>query len=311
MNCGQFADVLRIRGLSAVSHSLVGKKSVAEASAGALQYAMTGALPFRVTGTFVNTWLRNLEFQSLPADMIKCYRKAGGAYRNLEGAESIWRTIPKQIRMGGPDALRKFHSGKDWSHIIPRSAGGSDLAKNGIFEEAARNRARGAIRMNAADIYLARQVLNMGALRQAIEQTVRVSAKSAIHSVAIEAVFSILEYGLLYHEGKITRKELHLEVGKRLMKAAPAAVVAPGIIAGLVMVFPVFLPVLSTLALPATAASYLLMGMRFYQLIGELPPGLWGRLGIRHKTFPVMFGIRHKRFPAGLGIRRKVLQGVS
>ena len=299
VNIGQITDVLGKPDLSAVSHSILGKKPVAEATVSALHNAMTGALPFRGACTSANTWLRNLDFQSLPADRVRYYRQAGGAYRNLKNAEYIWRTIPKQVRMGGPDALRKFHSNKDWSHKIPRSTGGSDLARNGIFEQAALNRARGAIRMTAAEIRLARHVLNMDALKQAIEQSVRVSAKSTLQSVAIEAVFSILEYGLLYQEGKINRKQLSLEVGTRLAKTAPTAAVVPGTVAVLVMVFPVLLPVLGALALPLTTVSYIGMGLRLYQLIGGVPPELWGRIGIRRE-----------RFPSGLGVRRRVLRAV-
>ena len=139
MNRRQFAGVLGISGLSAASYSLVGTTSVAEASAEdilekagflpaavadprVLQYATTGALPFWVAGTFANQWQRNLDFYQLPQSLINRYRYAGATYRSLDGAESVWRTVPEAIRREGPDALRRVQSGKDWSHIIPQEA---------------------------------------------------------------------------------------------------------------------------------------------------------------------------------------------
>ena len=283
MNRRQFAGVLGISGLSAASYSLIETTSVAEASTAeilekagflaesvadprVIQYALTGALPFWVAGTFANQWLRNLDFYQLPQSLINKYRDAGAAYRSLDGAESVWRTIPEAMRREGPDALKRFHSDKDWSHIIPRSAGGNDLANNGIFEKAALNRARGATIMTGVEIQTARQALNSEALRSAIRQTVGLTLVGALVPAVVETIFAVLEYGLDYQEGRITEKELYLSVGKRFMTTASNAVVVSGVIAGLVMVFPVFLPILSALTIPAAAASFLLMGIRFYRL---------------------------------------------
>ena len=121
------------------------------------QYARTGALPLWIAGMFVNVWSRNLDFISLPPDLIAYYRRAGGASRDLAGAQDVWETIPRDIRMAGPEALREFHSGRDWSHFIPRSVNGSDSANAGIFEDSSLNRARGATPMTGEEIGLARQ----------------------------------------------------------------------------------------------------------------------------------------------------------
>ena len=202
----------------------------------------------------------------MPQSLINRYRYAGAAYRSLDGAETVWRTIPESIRREGPDALNRFHSDKDWSHIIPRSAGGNDLANNGIFEKAALNRARGAATMTSTEIQTARQALNSEALRSAIRQTVGLTLVGALVPAVVETIFAVLEYGLDYQERKITEKELYLSVGKRFMTTAATAVVVSGVIAGLVMIFPVFLPTLSVLTIPAAAASFLLLGIRFYRL---------------------------------------------
>ena len=285
MNRRQFAGVLGISGLSAASYSLIGTTSVAEASpadilkeegfAGAsvdhrvLQYATTGALPFWVAGTSVNSWLRYLDFRSLPPELITYYRQAGGAYRSLEGAQSIWRTIPAAIRREGPDALRRFHSNRDWSHIVPRSAGGSDLANNGIFEKAVLNRARGATPMTGSEIESARLLLKTEAAHYIVRQAVGLTVVGALVPAVIEAIFATLEYGLYHQEGRITTRDFYLAVWRRFTTTAAAATVISGGIAGLAMVFPTFLPVLSALAVPAAAASFLLLGIRFYRLARE------------------------------------------
>ena len=111
--------MLGISGLSAASYSLTGGASVAKASAEdilekagflpaaiadprVVQYATTGALPFWVAGTFANQWQRNLDFYQLPQSLINRYRYAGAAYRSLDDASSIWRTIPKQYGEKAP-----------------------------------------------------------------------------------------------------------------------------------------------------------------------------------------------------------------
>ena len=285
MNRRQFAGVLGISGFSAASYSLLGTTSVAEASAAdilkeegfaeasvdsrVLQYATTGALPFWVAGASVNSWLRYLDFRSLPPELIAYYRQAGGAYRSLEGAQSIWRTIPAAIRREGPNALRRFHSDKDWSHIVPRSAGGSNSANNGIFEKAALNRARGAVPMTSVEIDSARLLLKTEAVHYIVRQAVGLTVAATLVPSVIESVFAALEYGLYYHEGTITTKDFYFAVWKRFATTAAVATVISGSIAGLAMVFPTFLPVLSALAIPAAAASFLLLGIRFYRLARE------------------------------------------
>ncbi len=283
MNRRQFAGVLGISGLSAASYFLTGGASVVEASAEdilekagflpaavadprVVQYAKMGALPLWVAGTFANQWQRNLDFYQLPPSLIEKYRTAGVAYRNLDDARSIWRTIPEAIRREGPDALHRFHSDKDWSHIIPRSAGGSADANNGIFEKAALNRARGATPMTPAEISVARQSLDNAALRSAIRQTAQITLLGTSVALVVEATFAVLEHGLQYYDGAITRPELFEKVIKRLVVTGAVAAFVPGIVVGLTFFFPVFIPILGALTIPMAVASFLLMGIRFYRL---------------------------------------------
>ena len=143
------------------------------------QYIRTGALPLWVSGMFVNVWRANLDFTSVPQDLVDYYHRAGVAYRDRAGAKAIWETIPRQIRMGGPQALQRFRSSRDWSHFIPRIEGGGDGANEGIFEDSALNRARGAERMKPEEIAAARRALRWQGLRDATRLTARAIVSGA------------------------------------------------------------------------------------------------------------------------------------
>lgn len=235
------------------------------------QYIRTGALQFWVAGTFVDSWLSNLDFKSLPTNLIDYYQRAGtrGEFRDLAGAESVWETIPRTIRMAGPDALDEFRRGRDWSHIVPRSLGGSDSANNGIFEERSINQARGAATMTREEFGLAQQALQTEAFRHAVTQTASVVVTAALVTAVVEGVFAVMEEGLRYYDGEISKAELHVRVWKRLRKRVALAVVISGIVAGLALVLPAFTALLGALALPMAVASFVMLGFRFYRLSAE------------------------------------------
>ena len=73
-----------------------------------------------------------------------------------------------------------------------------------------------------------------------------------------------MEYGLQYHEGKISRARLYELVWKRLSVEAAVAVGIAGIISGLAILFPPLMAVISAFALPLTFASFALVGYQFY-----------------------------------------------
>ena len=233
------------------------------------QYARTGALPFWVAGMFAGSWLHNLNFNTLPPDLIKYYQNAGNTYRNLVGAQSIWETIPRSVRIGGPEALREFRASRDWSHFVPRSLGGSDSANAGIFEKKLLNQIRGAAPMTAEEIARARFALNTAAVRQGLFLTARVVLVGALAALVVEITLTLLEYGLQYHEGKITQADLYSQVGQHLLQSTGIAIVASGLISGLTIVFPPLLPIIGALALPMAFASFALIGYRFYTLNTE------------------------------------------
>ncbi len=228
------------------------------------QYIRTGALPFWVAGLFVNVWRSNLDYISVPRYLADYYRRAGGAYRDVVGARQIWETIPRQVHMGGPQALRNFHSTRDWSHFIPRSQGGGDSAAEGIFEDRILNRIRGQKPMTAEEIRAARMALRAEAVRHAIRQTARVTVSGALVGSVTAGVFAVMEYGLSYQEGKIDRAELFDLVWKESSAGVAVGIGITGIIAGLVMIFPALTAVISPFVLPLAFVSFAFLGYQFY-----------------------------------------------
>ena len=228
------------------------------------QYIRTGALPFWVAGLFVNVWRSNLDYISVPRNLADYYRRAGVAYRDRAGAQAIWETIPRQVRMGGPQALRNFHSTRDWSHFIPRSMGGGDSAAEGIFEDRIQNVIRGPKPMNDGEIAAARMALRTQAVKDAIGQTARVTLAGALVGSVTAGVFAVMEYGLSYQEGKIDRAELFDLVWKESSAGVAVGIGITGIIAGLVMIFPALTAVISPFVLPLAFVSFAFVGYQFY-----------------------------------------------
>ncbi len=237
----------------------------------AQKHVGTGTLPIGIAGLNAKTWQSNLDFSSLPSDLIIDFRRAGmrGEYRDLAGAEAVWETIPHHIRMAGPEAVITFLEGKEWSHIVAHSRGGSDSASNGIFEDGDVNRARGAEMMTSEELGGAQQALQMEGLRQAVELTATVMVPAALVTSVVESVFAVMEDGLRYYDGEMRKAELQSRVWRRLLKRAAVGAVIAGIIVGLTIAIPTFIPVLSVLTWPLTLVCILVYGYRSLKLGAE------------------------------------------
>jgi hypothetical protein len=144
--------------------------------------------------------------------------------------------------------------------------GGSDSASNGIFEERSINQARGAATMTREEFGLAQQALQTEAFRHAVTQAASVMVTAALVAAVVESVFAVMEEGLRYYDGEISKAELHARVLKRLGKRVALAVVISGLVVGLAFVFSPFTLVLNALALPTAVAGFTLLGVRFYSL---------------------------------------------
>ena len=202
--------------------------------------------------------------------------------------------------MGGEEALSKFHQNKHWSHIVPSSKGGSNLASNGIFENALVNMRRGDRPMtraafDRAQLALVREAeqvrldhlshveerlaksqitsLRKGLGSPALIRTLTSAARSflpgAVAFAVVEVAVAALEEGLRYNDGEISLTELFSSVAARVGKDSLFAVGVLGIVLGLVMVVPALGSLLTSLAPVMVVMTFLLYGDRFYSLSTE------------------------------------------
>lgn len=210
----------------------------------------------------------NIRFENLPTNLQFKFATVGmrDGMRNVQEAAKVFESIPAQIRAQGPEAIRNFRQGKDWSHIQARVNGGGSEAANGVFEHFWVNRARGGADMTAAELAVAKQVLADAAFKAAVAEIVGAAMKGAIAAAVIELVFSILENSLLCVEGKITQSELVEQVATATAKAGIAGGVITGILLTICMVFPPIAALLGAAAMPLAIAGIGFMGIRAWEI---------------------------------------------
>ena len=91
------------------------------------------------------------------------FRRRGlrNAYRTPSQAKALYKTIPRGVRIQGPDAVKTFLDEVELSHIVPFSER-PDLQKNldnAVWEDPELNRARGGRRMTDEEVRAARREL--------------------------------------------------------------------------------------------------------------------------------------------------------
>lgn len=249
----------------------------------------------------VDDWIYRQTWLELPPNARAYYQVAGGVPpRTPQEAFRVFKTIPLQIVMGGEEALLRFHQNKHWSHIIPKSQGGSSLASNGIFEHYLYNLWRGDETMTDAELERAKWELDQEANRVRFRHlaqgewkllksqtislqkilslpeftgTLRLAARpmlpGAVAFAVVDVAVAVLDEGLRYHDGKIDRAELFSSVAASVGKDALFAVAVFGVILGLVMVVPALGALLASIAPILVLMPFLLYGHRFYSLSAE------------------------------------------
>ncbi len=200
----------------------------------------------------LETIARNIDFASLPPDFVATLQSVGtrGSWRDLETARKALARTSAPIRTGGAEAVNRFRGGKDWSHIISRSHGGSDDAGNGLFEKANLNRSHGFENMSSwAPNKTQRASLQAGfevSLRQIAQQTLKAGAATAVVSMAM----AVLEMGLLYAQGEIDKEQFYKSAIKTVGRDVAQTVMIVCLLGSLVTVHPVSAPVLLVIAKP-------------------------------------------------------------
>ena len=229
-----------------------------------------------VAGNFLNFFARNLVFENLPAALKLKYLLAGGEYKSMPAAKAIWETIPAPIRAGGPEALWKFHKGKDWSHIIPRSWGGPTTAENGIWWCSPCNKKLGARPMSVRDIQLARLLLHFEAMRFAILQSIKSMVRGGMIGVVVGGLLTCLECGLQYAEGKISWREMVAKIVNSSIVAGTMAFTITGLIVGVSLAFPFLIPIFAPLLIVLQTVGLVFLG----QQVIALARGWWKVLDV-------------------------------
>ena len=210
-----------------------------------LQWIASGVGSLWVAGRVVNSFARSLNYDNLPDNLKNYFRCAGSECRGMTKGKGIWETIPEQIRMGGKSEIDRFLKGKDWSHIIPKSEGGSSDPDNGIFEHTEENRRRGGRLMRPDEIEAAGKVIKSDMIRSVLRQTTSAMAKGALASVLMGGLLLCLECGLSYAEGKISWNQMVRKIVRASALAGLYAFIITGLIVGLGILFPPLIPIMA------------------------------------------------------------------
>lgn len=232
----------------------------------AQQHMAAGKGALWVSGRFLNSFRNNLLFENLPARLQIKYHYAGAEYKSLPAARGLWESVPAPVRAAGPEAVWKFHKGKDWSHIVPRSVGGPATADNGVWWSSIKNRSLGPAEMSAADLADARSILRAEAIRATIVQTLSGMVKGALIGVLAGALLACLECGLEYAEGKITWSHMVNKIVKASIFAGLGGLIITGVIIGISLLFPFMIPVFAPVMFALQIVSLLFLGRHLLKL---------------------------------------------
>lgn len=204
------------------------------------------------------------------------FLKAGmrGGSRGLDEARRAWETLPEQVRATGSDL-----TGLDWSHKTPHARGGSSAANNGVFEAAGKNRARGDRPMTPKEIRDAERALRGAAVRATVVEACKAAGKAALIAAAVEAVFAVLEEGLRYCKGEITKEELAKRVAKQSAQAGMSGAMIGAALTAVAIACPATIPFVAASAWPLAVAGTLAQGSRAYKALTGWRKALWPRVG--------------------------------
>ena len=246
-----------------------GASTAGKATASGVRVAGTGvAAGASTAGRALKDFAGNLNWNTVNIKDRTKYMRAGtrGTPRSADEARRVWESIPKSLRAQGNDEVLKRLRDFDWSHKRPHSQGGGTEASNGIFEAAGLNRSRGARRMTSEEIKNAQKVLSNKAFRAGMRKTVSSARGAALKGSGVACAFAILEYGLEYHKGEITRKEMYKRITSDVSKSALSGVAIAGVMTVIVMTSPGLIPVAAILMKPLAVLGYCTVSVKAIKL---------------------------------------------
>ena len=229
-------------------------------------HVAAGKGPLWVAGRFLNLFRDNLSFENLPNSLKVKYHYAGAEYKSLPAARGLWEGVPAPVRAAGPEAVWKFHQGKDWSHIVPRAVGGPATADNGVWWSSMKNKRLGPNAMSAADLADARAVLRSEGIRSTLKLALSGMVKGAIIGVVAGALMACLVHGLEYAEGNIFWAEMADRVVRASIFAGLGGIITTGLIIGISLLFPFLIPIFAPLLFALQIVSLLFLGRHLFKL---------------------------------------------
>ena len=221
-------------------------------------------------GVFVETYgrlsrfARNLDWSNInPIRYI--YAGTRGIPRFLDEAKRVWETIPRAIRAAGPEATARYLARTDWSHIYPYSLGGSNDALNGIFEDRYYNRARGSAIMTPRELAAAQSALQSKALRVTLHQATQGALRGGVLSAGFLAAVAVMELGLQWQKGEITKETFYLELGETIGAAGVTGAAISGLVTAMALTFPPLIPVITVISVPLAIVGFSLLTSRLIE----------------------------------------------
>ncbi len=229
-----------------------------------------GTGSFWVAGRFLNEFVTQaagyFDYDHLDSTWHRKYQAAGGEPKSYLEARALWEKVPASIRARGPEALQKFHQGKDWSHIIPRAMEGPTTAENGIWWSSRRNQRLGPKPMSRSQIVMAKSVLVYEGTVSALILSLGPMLRGGMVGAVLGALFAVLDYGLQYAEGKISRDEMYRGVIVSTVATGAGALIIAGLLTGIAIAFPSVLPILMYVSVALAAVGFVFLAVYLKEL---------------------------------------------
>ena len=149
-----------------------------------------------------------MELSKVDNAKVLRYPSVDAALKSLKApapkAKPVRATVPEATRALGPDAKRAHLRGLDWSHKKAHSAGGSSSARNGVFEDASRNRARGAAPMTRAELKAAQSNMANKAVKGWAGRIGGSAIGGAVLGPAVTAAYLAAKHYVAYESGCVS-----------------------------------------------------------------------------------------------------------
>lgn len=218
---------------------------------------------FGTSGMAVANALKDLPHtaQALAEEMPKLARRLqtagtrlGNAPRTNADIMGLFDKIPGTSKLGASEwDIRVFLSDKHGSHIYPHSKGGSNGAKNIVWEVGADNIRRGAKTMTGGEQLYIRFYNAVDSILKNSTTIAKLGITATGTAVLTQAIVTALAYTLDLHRGDITPEAFK---GKITEAAVSAGIATPLFFVIFVAVMALFPEVVVVLSAPAVVAGF-------------------------------------------------------